>query len=103
MPRETYTVKSGDSLSIIARDIIGDIDRWTELAYINSIAYPYVIQPGQTILLPSDDPLQVTVTRGTGQAAPVLEAALSFNPATVTLLVAGAALILFWDDIFGTN
>lgn len=102
MAQQIYTVKSGDSLSKIARDMLGDIDRWKELAYINALIPPYVIQPGQRLIMPADSPLQITVTSGaTDQAVPVREAAFSFNPATVMLLVAGAALF-FWDDIFGS-
>ena len=101
MAKQIYIVKSGDTLSKIARDVVGELARWPELAYINSIGPPYVIQPGQRLVLPSDEPIQVTVTGGNDQAVPVREAAFSFNPATVALLVAGAALI-FWDDIFGS-
>ena len=101
MIAKTYTVKSGDSLSVIARDTLGNVDRWRELAYMNSIAAPYVIYPGQRLVLPSDEPLRITITEGaTDQAAPVREASFSFNPATVALIAAGAALI-FWDDLFG--
>lgn len=100
--RAPYIVRPGDSLSKIALRQLGDMSRWTELAYMNSIAEPYILQIGQEIILPDDEPLEVVITKGqTEQAAPVLEAALNFNPATVALLVAGAALIFFWDDIFG--
>jgi len=99
MAKQNYIVKSGDSLSIIARDQLGDVSRWREIAYINAIVTPYLIRPGQQLLMPSDTPIEVTVTEG--QAAPVREAAFSFNPATVALFVGGAALLFFWDDIFG--
>lgn len=47
-----YTVKTGDSLSKIARDVVGNMSMWPTLARINNIVAPYVIQPGQTLLLP---------------------------------------------------
>ena len=97
MGKRIYIVKEGDSLSKIADAELNDIDLWKDLAYINSIKAPYIIQPGQQILIPDGEPLQITVT--TGQAAPVREAKLVFNPATVGLIVAGAALIYFWDDL----
>lgn len=101
MAKQTYTVKSGDTLSKIARDIVGELARWPELAYINSIDPPYSIRPGQTLILPSDEPLVIDITGGTSQAVPTREAQFSFNPATVAILAVGAALIFFWDDIFG--
>lgn len=90
-----YTVKSGDSLSSIARDVLGEMDRWPELAYMNQLVAPYIIRPGMILAMPRDEPLQVTVTEGTGQAAPMQLAQFSFNPATMVLLAVGAALVLF--------
>ena len=46
-----YTIKPGDSLSKIARDQLGDINLWQELARINNISNPNLIQPGQVISL----------------------------------------------------
>ena len=88
-----YTVKSGDSISIIARDVLGDIDRWPELAYMNQLVPPYIIRPGMILAMPRDEPLEVTVTKG--QAAPMQLAQFSFNPATMVLFAVGAALVLF--------
>lgn len=48
----TYTVKSGDSLSKIARDVLGDMSRWPEIAALNTLRAPYVIHPGQVLQLP---------------------------------------------------
>ena len=57
----TYTVKKGDSLSIIARDQLNDLSRWPEIAALNNIKAPYTIYPDQTLTLPdlssSDNPL----------------------------------------------
>lgn len=102
MAKRNYIVQTNDSLSIIARDEVGDIARWYEIAYINSITAPYTIFPGQVLLLPDDEPLVFDITEyaKNGQAAPVQKASIVFNPATVALIVAGAALIYFWDDIF---
>ena len=98
MAKQIYTVQSGDTLSKIARDVVGELARWRELAYINSIDPPYIIRPGQRLYLPSDEsPMIGTVT---GQAAPTRLAQFSFNPATVAIIVIGAALIFFRKDIF---
>jgi LysM repeat protein len=47
-----YTVEAGDSLSTIARDILGDLTRWQEIAQRNGLASPYVIYAGQVLDLP---------------------------------------------------
>ena len=47
-----YTVNSGDSLSIIARDILGDITLWPQIASMNNLTSPYAIYPGQSLQLP---------------------------------------------------
>lgn len=44
-----YVVKSGNTLSSIARDVLGDITLWPYLASINSIPSPYTIYPGQVL------------------------------------------------------
>ncbi len=49
----TYTVRAGDTLSIIAREQLGDIARWPELADVNGITSPYTIFPGQVLKLPA--------------------------------------------------
>lgn len=104
MAKKLYTVQRGDSLSIIARDQLGDISRWREIAYINSLSAPYVIQPGQLILLPVDDfPLQVTVTEGVPQptngAAASKTAGFEVTPATLAILgIVAVAVFLFMQE-----
>lgn len=49
-----YTVRLGESLSAIARDELGDVNRWQELAKLNNLTPPYVISPGQQLAMPSD-------------------------------------------------
>ena len=92
MATEIYRVKSGESLSAIARDMLGDLDRWPELAFINGISHPYFIYPGQILELPPEKDSDVieVVSNAAPPAAKTAEFTLS--PATVFLLVAGAAL-----------
>lgn len=47
-----YTVKSGDSLSKIARDVLGNMSLWPDIAALNNIVKPYTIFPGQVLRLP---------------------------------------------------
>lgn len=105
MAKKLYTVRAGESLSIIARDQLGDLSRWREIAYINEIASPYTIYPGQTIMLPVDTyPLQVTVTEGvpapTDGAAATKKAAFKLTPATMAIfgIVAVAVFLLMQES-----
>jgi len=49
----TYTVKSGDYLYKIAADVLGDANRWKEIASLNNISAPYTIYSGQVLKLPA--------------------------------------------------
>ena len=53
MANKTYVVRAGDSLSKIARDVLGDINRWREIALLNAIASPYTIYVGEVLTLPA--------------------------------------------------
>jgi nucleoid-associated protein YgaU len=55
LPR-TYKVQDGDFLSTIARDQLGDLDRWPEIFVLNrdTIRHRDRIRPGQVFLLPGD-------------------------------------------------
>lgn len=53
----TYTVKSGDTLSDIAQEKLGDADRWREIYEANKDAIgddPDLIQPGMDLELPEE-------------------------------------------------
>lgn len=52
---KTYVVKSGDSLSKIAKAQLGDASRWPEIFELNKdkIKDPNLIHPGQELDLPS--------------------------------------------------
>jgi nucleoid-associated protein YgaU len=55
-PADTYTVKSGDSLSKIAKQHLGDANRWREIYETNREvigANPDLIKPGQQLRLPA--------------------------------------------------
>lgn len=49
-----YTIKSGDSLSKIAKEVYGDVNKWQALFDANRevIKDPDLIYPGQIILIP---------------------------------------------------
>lgn len=76
---DTYTVKSGDSLSAIAIKIYGDANKWRELADLNNIADPSKIRIGQVLNL---IPKQGIVT-GTDKALGTDTAEISVDSKTV--------------------
>ena len=47
-----YNVKPGESLSSIARDVLGDMSRWPDIARLNNLAEPYTIYPNMALILP---------------------------------------------------
>jgi nucleoid-associated protein YgaU len=51
---QTYTVKSGDNLSKIAKHVYGDANKWHAIYDANrdKIKNPDLIQPGQVLTLP---------------------------------------------------
>lgn len=52
---KTYVVKEGDSLSKIAKRILGDADEWRKIYEANrdQIKDPDLIYPGQTLRIPT--------------------------------------------------
>ena len=50
----TYTVKGGDSLSKIAKEVYGDASQWKKIHEANKAAIPNpdLIQPGQELQIP---------------------------------------------------
>jgi nucleoid-associated protein YgaU len=55
MAARVYVVKSGDSLSKIAKEVLGDAGRWPEIFELNKdqIKDPSLIYPGQELKMPS--------------------------------------------------
>ncbi len=52
--QRTYTVKSGDSLSKIAKEVYGEASQWKRIYEANRdrIKNPDLIQPGWTLTIP---------------------------------------------------
>ncbi len=70
-PGGTYTVQSGDTLALIARDIYGDLALYESLCAFNNIANCNVIEVGDVIKLPT----QAQITSGAKAAATATPAA----------------------------
>lgn len=52
---KTYVVKAGDSLSKIAKELLGDANRWKEIYEANkdTIKDPNTLNVGQKLVIPS--------------------------------------------------
>ena len=50
----TYTVVAGDSMSKIAKKLLGDSNRWKEIHQLNAdtVKNPNLIHPGQVLKIP---------------------------------------------------
>jgi hypothetical protein len=51
-PPKTHTVKSGETLSRIAADLLGDAKRWREIADLNNIRNPRNLKVGAVLRIP---------------------------------------------------
>ena len=76
MPKR-YKVKSGDTLSKIAAQLLGDPARWVDLAALNNLSNPNRIKGGQVLILPmapATNPLpeevddEISATQGSEEA-----------------------------------
>ncbi|MBX3013982.1 MAG: fasciclin domain-containing protein [Caldilineaceae bacterium] len=80
-PGGTYTVRSGDTLALIARDIYGDIQLYDEICAFNSISDCNVIEVGDVVNLPTRAQLGTTVV---ATATPAATPAVRATTATTT-------------------
>jgi uncharacterized surface protein with fasciclin (FAS1) repeats/nucleoid-associated protein YgaU len=98
-PGGTYTVKSGDTLAIIARDLYGDYRLYEQLCAFNKIADCNVIEVGQVINLPTKAEIgavesapAAAATPAAAAAAATPEATVAAAPATTTTVTSTAAV-----------
>ena len=57
-----YRARMDESLSRIAKRFLGDGTRWTEIADLNYLTYPYLTYTGQTIFLPDTEEIRAAIT-----------------------------------------
>ena len=68
-----YIVQPGDYLMALARRFGTS---WLELAKLNSLFYPYIIQPGQTLHISSNSAPESEAVVETSQGQPVIDGAI---------------------------
>lgn len=56
--KNTYVVKAGDTLSKIAKNLLGDAKRYSEIVKLNDIAKPNIISIGQVLKIPTSAKLK---------------------------------------------
>lgn len=87
-PGGSYTVKSGDTLAIIARDVYGDYRLYEQLCAFNKIADCNVIEVGDVIQLPTQAQLNSTAAPA---ATPRPAATPTVRATTATTTTTGTA------------
>jgi uncharacterized surface protein with fasciclin (FAS1) repeats len=87
-PGGTYTVQSGDTLALIARDIYGNLALYEELCAFNNIANCNVIEVGDVIQLPT----QAQISAGATAPAAATPAATTATTAVATPTATPAAV-----------
>lgn len=98
-PGGTYTVKSGDTIALIARDIYGDYKLYQQLCAFNNITACDAIEVGQTIKLPTQAQIKAGVTTTAAPAATPTKAATT---AATTTTVAKPTATLTTTTTSGT-
>jgi uncharacterized surface protein with fasciclin (FAS1) repeats len=83
-PGGTYTVKSGDTLAIIARDIYGNVQLYQQLCAFNNITNCDLIEVGDVINLPTQAQIQSVATTSTTTAQTATPTATPAQPAATT-------------------
>ncbi len=69
-PGGTYTVQAGDTLSLIARDIYGDVGLWEALCDFNNLADCNNIEVGDVLQLPTENEISSGATAPAAAATP---------------------------------
>lgn len=87
-----YIVKSGDSLSKIARDVLGDITLWVAIAKLNKISKVNKIYPGQVLSLDVIKPVTVIDISSPAPKTPGSNAGTEW---VIGLSVAAVALVAY--------
>lgn len=70
MAYRDYTIQAGDSLQLLAQRFLEDANRWSEIALLNDLSYPYI----------SEEPLEDCVTPGDTIKLPIIPSPDDLNP-----------------------
>ena len=102
-PGGTYTVKSGDTLALIARDIYGDLNLYEELCAFNSIANCNVIEVGDVVRLPTRAQLNSAAPAAAAPTPTPTPAVRATTPTTATTPVRGTTAVTATNQVTRTG
>lgn len=104
-PGGTYTVQSGDTIALIARDIYGDYRLYEQICAFNGIANCNLIEVGDVIRLPTQAQLQsgATATTAPAQATPAATATRAAAQPTTSAAVTGTNALTSTSAVTGTT
>jgi uncharacterized surface protein with fasciclin (FAS1) repeats len=83
-PGGTYTVQSGDTLSLIARDIYGSVNVYQQICTLNGIANCNIIEVGDVLRLPTLEQVQSGVTAAAPATTAPAATTTTTQPAATT-------------------
>ena len=102
-PGGTYTVKSGDTLALIARDIYGDLNLYEELCAFNSITNCNVIEVGDVVRLPTRAQLNSAAPAAAAPTPTPTPAVRATTPTTATTPVRGTTAVTATNQVTRTG
>lgn len=102
-PGGTYTVKAGDTLALIARDIYGDFRLYEQLCAFNNIANCNVIEVGDVVRLPTRAQLNSTAPAAAAPTPTPAPAVRATTPTTATTPVRSATTVTATNQVTRTG
>lgn len=101
-PGSNYTVKSGDTLAIIARDVYGDYRLYQQLCTFNNISDCNVIEVGDVIRLPTQAQISSTTAPTATPAPAATTPAVRATAATTTTAGSTASTVTTTTPVTST-
>ena len=102
-PGSTYTVKSGDTLAIIARDVYGDYRLYEQLCAFNKITNCNVIEVGDVVQLPTRAQLNTTAVAAATPAPTATPAVRATGATTTTATTRNTATVTTTNQVTRTT
>jgi uncharacterized surface protein with fasciclin (FAS1) repeats len=102
-PGSTYTVKTGDTLALIARDVYGDFKLYEQLCAFNNIANCNVIEVGDVVRLPTRAQLNSAAPAAAAPTPTPTPAVRATTPTTATTPVRGTTAVTATNQVTRTG
>lgn len=102
-PGGTYTVKAGDTLALIARDIYGDFRLYEQLCAFNNITDCNTIEIGDVVRLPTRAQLNSTAPAAAAPTPTPAPTVRATTPTTATAPVRGTTAVTATNQVTRTG